>query len=128
MQLVGSVGYGAFASVYHATVKGTNESVAIKVVNRGGDFRHIKREIINHSKMNHPQIIGFREVCNHLTCSVDAWLASGKVSAAELTAVSSSARAAYLSLFVARQRCSLLGQLSAALLPARGVTSACRCF
>ncbi|KAK9836749.1 hypothetical protein WJX74_007405 [Apatococcus lobatus] len=56
------IGTGGFGNVYLAEHRDTHEQVAIKFMDRGGDIRLIRREIVNHSNLCHPQVIQFKEV------------------------------------------------------------------
>ncbi|CAN1230061.1 CBL-interacting serine/threonine-protein kinase 12 [Linum grandiflorum] len=61
------LGHGTFAKVYHARNVKTNESVAIKVIDKekimkGGLIVHIKREISNLRRVRHPNIVHLFEV------------------------------------------------------------------
>ncbi|CAL1410402.1 unnamed protein product [Linum trigynum] len=61
------LGHGTFAKVYHARNVKTNESVAIKVIDKekimkGGLIAHIKREISNLRRVRHPNIVHLFEV------------------------------------------------------------------
>ncbi|KAJ8761361.1 hypothetical protein K2173_001490 [Erythroxylum novogranatense] len=61
------LGHGTFAKVYHARNVKTNESVAIKVIDKekilkGGLIAHIKREISILRRVRHPNIVQLFEV------------------------------------------------------------------
>ncbi|KAK2995995.1 hypothetical protein RJ640_017359 [Escallonia rubra] len=61
------LGHGSFAKVYHARNVKTNESVAIKVIDKekimkGGLIAHIKREISILRRVRHPNIVQLFEV------------------------------------------------------------------
>ncbi|BFG27944.1 hypothetical protein CerSpe_142180 [Prunus speciosa] len=61
------LGHGTFAKVYHAKNIKTNESVAIKVIDKekilkGGLIAHIKREISILRRVRHPNIVQLFEV------------------------------------------------------------------
>lgn len=61
------LGHGTFAKVYHARNIKTNESVAIKVIDKekilkGGLIAHIKREISILRRVRHPNIVQLFEV------------------------------------------------------------------
>lgn len=61
------LGHGSFAKVYHARNIKTNESVAIKVIDKekilkGGLIAHIKREISILRRVRHPNIVQLFEV------------------------------------------------------------------
>ncbi|XP_065877976.1 CBL-interacting serine/threonine-protein kinase 12-like [Euphorbia lathyris] len=61
------LGHGTFAKVYHARNVRTNESVAIKVIDKekilkGGLIAHIKREISILRRVRHPNIVELFEV------------------------------------------------------------------
>ncbi|KAL9236843.1 hypothetical protein vseg_011467 [Gypsophila vaccaria] len=61
------LGHGTFAKVYHAKNVKTNESVAIKVLDKekilkGGLMSHIKREISILRRVRHPNIVQLFEV------------------------------------------------------------------
>ncbi|KAK9696848.1 hypothetical protein RND81_08G001000 [Saponaria officinalis] len=61
------LGHGTFAKVYHAKNVKTNESVAIKVLDKekilkGGLMTHIKREISILRRVRHPNIVQLFEV------------------------------------------------------------------
>ncbi|KAF2303028.1 hypothetical protein P3X46_020187 [Hevea brasiliensis] len=61
------LGHGTFAKVYHARNVKTNESVAIKVIDKekilkGGLMAHIKREISILRRVRHPNIVQLFEV------------------------------------------------------------------
>ncbi|XP_074308034.1 CBL-interacting serine/threonine-protein kinase 12 [Silene latifolia] len=61
------LGHGTFAKVYHAKNVKTNESVAIKVLDKekilkGGLMTHIKREIAILRRVRHPNIVQLFEV------------------------------------------------------------------
>ncbi|KAF6176046.1 hypothetical protein GIB67_000140 [Kingdonia uniflora] len=61
------LGHGTFAKVYHARNVKTNESVAIKVLDKekilkGGLMAHIKREISILRRVRHPNIVQLFEV------------------------------------------------------------------
>ena len=61
------LGHGTFAKVYHARNVKTNESVAIKVLDKekivkGGLMAHIKREIAILRRVRHPNIVKLFEV------------------------------------------------------------------
>ncbi|KAA8519642.1 hypothetical protein F0562_013913 [Nyssa sinensis] len=61
------LGHGTFAKVYHARNIKTNESVAIKVIDKekilkGGLIAHIKREIEILRRVRHPNIVQLFEV------------------------------------------------------------------
>ncbi|XP_058100838.1 CBL-interacting serine/threonine-protein kinase 12-like [Magnolia sinica] len=61
------LGHGTFAKVYHARNVKTNESVAIKVLDKekimkGGLIAHIKREISILRRVRHPNIVQLFEV------------------------------------------------------------------
>ncbi|KAI8474561.1 MAG: ser/thr kinase [Monoraphidium minutum] len=57
------LGKGTFGSVYLAKDVATGELVAIKRMARSEHNRHLHAaEVLNHSRLHHPHVVGFREV------------------------------------------------------------------
>ena len=58
-----SVGYGAYSTVRRVKCKATGELYALKEINMGTihpkDVQNINREVKNHMKLDHPNVIQF---------------------------------------------------------------------
>ncbi|GBF95924.1 Ser Thr kinase [Raphidocelis subcapitata] len=56
------LGRGSFGNVILATDEQTGQQVAVKQLAREFVSRYVETEILNHCRLRHPHIIGFREV------------------------------------------------------------------
>lgn len=61
-QFTKDIGRGSFGFVVLAKDAETGQSVAIKQMDREYVGRYVVSEILNHSKLRHPHVVGFREV------------------------------------------------------------------
>nr|XP_025615016.1 serine/threonine-protein kinase SRK2E isoform X2 [Arachis hypogaea] len=62
-ELVRDIGSGNFGIARLMQDKQTKELVAVKYIERGDKIdEHVKREIINHRSLRHPNIVRFKEV------------------------------------------------------------------
>jgi serine/threonine protein kinase len=62
-ELVKKLGSGNFGITNLMRNKETGENVAVKQLPRGSKInKNVYREVLNHRKLNHPNIIGFKEI------------------------------------------------------------------
>lgn len=62
-ELVNELGSGNFGVTHLMKDKTTGEMVAIKKLPRGSKInKNVYREVLNHRKLSHPNIIGFKSV------------------------------------------------------------------
>ncbi|KAI8474560.1 MAG: kinase-like domain-containing protein [Monoraphidium minutum] len=61
-KFVQDLGRGSFGSVILAKDSETGQQVAIKQMEREYVGHYVESEILNHSKLRHPHVVGFREV------------------------------------------------------------------
>jgi serine/threonine-protein kinase SRK2 len=62
-EFVSELGSGNFGVTYLMRDKDTQETVAVKRLPRGSKInKNVYREVLNHRKLSHPNVIGFKSV------------------------------------------------------------------